>query len=146
MDLVNNAKWTRVSNAVAAGTTDVNSTGVDMNGYDDVTFVVDFGAITATAVTSVKAQQSDDDAVADAYSDLEGTSVSVADDDDAGIVVLQVHKPLKRYVRCVIDRGTENAVIDTAVAVQSMAHEEPVTQDSTVVGSEYHVSPAEGTA
>ena len=53
-------KITRVSNAVAAGTSDINSSSVDMQGYDAVEFVVLFGAIVATAVTSVKAQQSSD--------------------------------------------------------------------------------------
>ena len=40
-------KLTRVSNAVAAGTTDINSSSVDMTGFDGVAFVVALGAITA---------------------------------------------------------------------------------------------------
>ena len=76
------SKLTRVSNAVAAGTTDINSSSVDMTAHDGVLFVVAFGAITATAVTSIKAQQSSDDGVADAWSDLAGTAVTVADTDD----------------------------------------------------------------
>lgn len=147
MNLSRHGKVTRVSNAVAAGTTDINASSVDMQGYDSVTFYYLFGAITATAVTSCKAQQSSDDAVADAFADLTGTSITVADDDDNQVVVLEVDRPRERYVRPVVDRGTANAVLDGIIAVQTKAQVEPVTHDSTtVVGSEYHHAPAEGTA
>jgi len=146
-NLTRAAKLTRVSNAAAAAQTDVNCTGVDMKGFRSVTFIVAFGAIDPTAVTSIKAQQSDDDGSTDAYSDLEGTSISVAADDDNQLVALEIDEPLKRYVRCVIDRGTADAVVDSVVALQYNAHSEPVTHDSTtVVASEYHHAPAEGTA
>jgi len=52
-NLVNDAKWVRVSNAVSAGTTDINSTGVDTSNCDEVTFAVHFGTI--TSVTNVSA-------------------------------------------------------------------------------------------
>jgi hypothetical protein len=46
-----------------------------------------------------------------------------------------------------VDRGTANAVIDGIIAIQYNANVEPVTHDSTtVVGSEFHHAPAEGTA
>ncbi|NQU38201.1 MAG: hypothetical protein HQ526_11490 [Actinobacteria bacterium] len=146
-NLTKQGKVTRVSNAVVAGTTDINSSSIDMQGFDAVTFYVCFGAITASAVTSVKAQQSSDDAAADAFADLLGTGITVADDDDNQVVALEVNEPRERYVRCVVDRGTANAVVDSIIAVQTRAGVEPVTHDSTtVVGSEWHHAPAEGTA
>ena len=42
------AKVTRVMNAVAAGTSDQNSSSVDMTGFEGCQFVLMFGAITAT--------------------------------------------------------------------------------------------------
>jgi len=144
MNLLNNNKLTRVNNAVAAGTTDVESASVDMKSFESVTFLVAFGAITATAVTSVKVQQSADDST---FNDLAGTGVTVADDDDNQVVAVEVHAPLDRYVRCVVDRGTANAVVDGIIASQSGPDAAPVTHDATtVVDTEVHHAPAEGTA
>jgi hypothetical protein len=146
MDLNANSKVTRVMNAVAAGTTDQNSTGVDMAGFDSVTFVVLLGTLTATQVTSVKLQQSD--VVGSGYTDLEGTdSGNLADDDDDQCVVVTCNRPTKQFVRATILRGTANAVIDGVLAIQTMANAKPTTHDaSTVFGGESHSSPDEGTA
>ena len=141
-----NVKVTRVSNAVAAGTTDVECTGVDMTGFNSITFMAAFGTITGSAVTSVKAQASDDDGSTDTYSDLEGTSITVADDTDNKVVLLEVVKPTKKYIRLVIDRGTQNAVVDGAFAFQTGLRSGPVTQPTSVLGSEIHETPDEGTA
>jgi len=146
MNISKGAKLTRVINYTAAATSDVNGSTIDMKGYDSVTFIVGFGTITAGAVTSVKVQQDSDSAMGSA-ADLAGTAITVADDDDNQLVMLEVNQPRERYVRCVVDRGTQNAVIDFGLALQSKASSEPVTHDSsTVVGSEFHQAPAEGTA
>ncbi|OHB68812.1 MAG: hypothetical protein A2V70_11345 [Planctomycetes bacterium RBG_13_63_9] len=145
-NLTKGCKLTRVINATAAGTSDVNGSTIDMKGYDSVVFIVGFGEITATAVTSIKAQQGAASNMSDA-ADLLGTAISVADDDDDQIVALEVVKPQERYVRVVVDRGTANAVIDFGIALQHAAQTEPVTHDpTTVIGSECHHAPSEGTA
>ena len=143
MNISRGVKFTRVLDAVAAGTSDQNSSSVDMKSFDAVTFVVGFGAITASAVTSIKLQGSAD---ASAWSDLAGTAITVADTDDDKIVLAEINQPQHRYVRCVVDRGTQNAVIDFAVALQSKANKAPVTQSSSVLGSEFAQAPAAGTA
>jgi hypothetical protein len=138
-------KFTRVNNAAAAATTDIETASVNMVGFESVVFQVAFGTITGSAVTSVKLQQSSDDGVADAFSDLEGTGLTVADTDDNDTFYLECVKPQKQYVRCVVDRGTQNAVVDGVWAFQYNVRHEPVTQ-----GADAHVeatySPVEGTA
>ncbi len=148
MNLANETKIIRHSNAVAAGTTAITpSSGIDMKGFDSCLFLASFGAIVSGAATSVKVQQSSDDGVADGYSDLEGTSVTVADDDDNQVVAVEVVKPQKRYLKMIVSRATQNATLDGIVAILSGAKHVPTTHDSaTVVGSETHVSPNEGTA
>lgn len=147
MKLTEKNKVTRVSNAVAAGTSDINSSSVDMSGFETVQFIVAFGAITATAVTSIKVQQSSDDGASDTWADLAGSAQTVADDDDNQIFQVEIHQPRERYLRCVVDRGTANAVIDGIVAIQGGAQKTPVTHDATTVGgTELHNGPAEGTA
>jgi hypothetical protein len=145
-NLTTSNKLTRVINATATGTTDINGSVIDMQGFDSVTFIVGFGTINASAVTSIKAQQGAASDLSDA-ADLAGTSITVADDDDNQIVALEVVSPRERYVRVVVDRGTQHCVVDFGIALLSCAGVEPVTHDSTtVIGSECHLAPAEGTA
>lgn len=139
----NQIKTTRVNNAAAAATTDIDSSSVDMLDYEGVRFTVLFGAIVAGAATSVKAAQSADDST---FNDLEGTSQTVADDDDNQAFIIDVWRPIDRYVRVTVDRGTQNATVDGIVAEQYGPRVLPPTNDSTVGGQEVHASPAEGTA
>ncbi|MCK6475330.1 MAG: hypothetical protein L6Q35_00695 [Phycisphaerales bacterium] len=143
-----NCKVVRCKNAVAAGTTDItDATGVDTSGFEEVTFLVPFGAITGSAVTSIKAQQSEDDGSSDAYSDLEGSSVTVADDQDNKVAILSIRRPLKKYVKCVVLRATQNSAIDGIIAILRHPRVRPVTQDTTVMAaSEELAGPSEGTA
>lgn len=144
--LLNEIKITRVMNAVAAGTTDQNSSEVDMQGWDGVMFIAAFGALTATQVTQIKAQQDVVTGMAGA-ADLAGTLVGpLADGDGNKCLVLDVYRPQERFVRCVVDRGTANAVIDGVIAIQYRGRLQPTTQPASVAFSEAHASPAEGTA
>lgn len=137
----------RVMNAVAAGTSDQNSTGVSMEGYNGVLFIAAFGALTATQVTLLKAQQSDDDGVGDAYSDLEDSATAaLADADGNKMLVIDIWKPKKKYVRATIDRGTANAVIDGVIAIRYNARSVPTTFGSTVKELVALEGPDEGTA
>lgn len=142
MNLSKAAVFTRVSNAVAAGTSDVESSSVDMKGFQSAAFIVSLGAITTAAVTSAKLQGSSDNS---SFSDLEGTGVTIADDDDNQIFVLDIDNPRHRYIKCVVDRGIQNAVVDSIVAAQYKAQIEPVTQPATTT-VEYNHAPAAGTA
>lgn len=142
MNLSKASKLTRVSDAVAAGTSDVNSTSVDMKGFDAVQFIVAFGAITGGAVTSCKLQGSSDNTN---FSDLEATAVTVADDDDNQLFALDLSHPRQRYIRCVVDRGTQNAVLDGIIAQQYLPGREPVTQPATTT-TEVNLNPSAGTA
>lgn len=137
----------RVLNAVAAGTTDQNGGTIDLsadNGYRGCLFMVAFGTLTATQVTSIKAQESADDST---WTDLAGTkSIELADTDGNKVLLLDVYRPNKRYIRVVVDRGTANAVIDGAWALLYENNLEGTAQSTDVAGSEVHISPAAGTA
>lgn len=129
----------------AAGTSDLTSEAVDMAGFEAARFTCGFGAITSGAVTSTKVQQCDTSG--GSYADLAGTAQTVADDDDNQIVITEIVKPRERYLKHVVDRGTQNAVIDFLIVELFGAKKLPVADDSaTVIAREVHVSPAEGTA
>jgi hypothetical protein len=130
--------------AGAAGTSDINGTILDMQGFNGVLMVVRMGEITASAVTSIKAQQ-DTDVAGGTMADLAGTAQTIADTDDDKTFYIDLYRPTERYVRLVVDRGTQNAVVASASYIQYGAHLAPTTHGTGVSG-ELHISPAEGTA
>lgn len=145
--LLDRVSISRVMNAVAAGTTVQTSSAIDMQGYEGVLLIAALGTLTDTQVTALKAQQSDDDGSSDAYGDLEGTLVGpMANDDDNQLLVLDVYRPAKRYLKAVVNRATANAVIDGVIAIRYGARELPTDQPASVAFSEAHVTPDEGTA
>jgi hypothetical protein len=147
MNLTKSTKITRVLNATAGGFGDTITTdSVDMKGFESVTFLVALGACAGTATGVVKAQQSADDGAVDSFADLLGTGIAYDADSDNKLVLLEVVNPLERYVKCAIARAAANSAIDAIIAIQSGPALEPIVQGSTVIGSELHASPAEGTA
>lgn len=147
--MTNLSKDVKFSQAVtvtngAAGTTDINGATLDMAGYESVLVMVTMGAIVANAVTSIKMQQGAESDLSDA-ADLADTGQAVADSDDEETFFIDLIKPSERYVRLVVDRGTQNATVASATYMQYGALKKPVTHGGSVSG-EIHASPAEGTA
>lgn len=127
----------------AAGTTDITGATCDLQGaLGGVTMLVEMGAITGTAVTSIKAQESADGST---WADLEGTSQTIADTDDEKAYYIEITRPLKRYARVYVDRGTANAVVSAAFYLVHGLRESNPTHGTGVSG-ELHHSPAAGTA
>lgn len=146
---MNLSKNTKISQAItvtngAAGTTDINGAALDMTGWEGVLMVITFGAITTNAVTSIKAQQGQASNLSDG-ADLEGTAQAIADSDDEKTFYIDVYRPQERYVRLVVDRGTQNAVVASAEYIQYGPKAAP-TSHGTNVSGETHISPSEGTA
>ena len=127
-----------------AATSDINGAILDMTGFDAVLMAVRFGAITATAVTSIKAQQGAASDMTDA-ADLAGTGQTVAVADALEMFVIDLMRPREQYVRVVVDRGTANAVIEDAWYLQYRAKALPTTQGSGI-NAEQHLAVTEGTA
>lgn len=149
MNGINLSKLAKISTAITptagvAGTSDINGTTLDMEGFESVLVIVRMGTITASAVTSIKMQQGAASDMSDA-ADLAGTAQTIADDDDDETFYIDLHQPTERYVRLVVDRGTQNAVVASANYIQYNGSVFPVTHGTGVSG-EFHQSPAEGTA
>lgn len=129
----------------AAAATAITSSAVDTLGFDECTFIVPLGTIVSGAVTSMKVQQSSDDAVSDAYDDLTGSNQAILDTDDDKVKYFTVVRPGKRYLKCVVSRATQNATIGGIIAILSQAGSRPVSQGTNVAGEQF-LSPVEGTA
>lgn len=141
-NLTPNVKTIRVSNAVAAGTTDIDCTAVDMTGYNSVRFIALFGTLTTTHVTKLVIKQSSDNGSTDDYTTIL-TGTAMADGDSNKVLIAEVNFPGKRYVRCTVDRGTANAVIDGVIAELFNADLRPVTADSSVSAQNVVNNPSE---
>ena len=129
-----------------AGTTDIACDELDMSGWDNVLMIVAFGAITGSAVTSIKAQQDTVTGMGSA-ADLLGTSQTVADSDDNKVFYIDLCRPMERFVRCYIDRATQNAVVSSVLYVQYNGNSVKLPPShGTGVSGEVHNEPVEGTA
>lgn len=130
----------------AAGDTDIDGDTLDMDGFEGVMFVAVMGTITATAVTAMLVEQGEESDMSDAE-ELAGTQITIEDDDDEEVFVIDIYRPTDRYIRPVIERGTANAVVQTVLGIQYGARELPTELAVTdAVNYEAHVSPEEGTA
>ena len=129
----------------AAGTSDINGVTLDMSGWDGVLMLCTFGAITSGAVTSIKAQQDTASGMGTA-ADLAGTAQTIGDTDDEKTFYIDLYRPAERYVRLVVDRGTQNAVVSDAIYIQYKGTSLPVASHGSNVSGETWISPAEGTA
>lgn len=143
------SRRTKISQAVtvtngAAATTDINGVTLDMAGFMGVMIMVTMGAIVSGAVTSIKAQQGAASDLSDA-ADLEGSAQVIADTDDEKTFYIDIYRPAERYVRLVVDRGTQNATVASATYIQYGSRKPPTTHGSNVSG-ETKYTPSEGTA
>lgn len=136
-------KFDLVAAAATSAGTAVDGSSVDMQGYDAVCFFCQIA--TANAGNYLKASQSEDDGVADAFSDLAGSKTIV--DTDGDIAILDVRKPMKRYVKPHIIRAGANTVTGQIFAIRYNSRKGPQANDVANVSNLVQlVSPSEGTA
>ena len=145
MQLGKNA-YIRTALDYASGNSDRNGETMDMQHAEGVLMIVKFATIAGGATTTVKAQSGAESGMGDA-ADLESTGISVADDDDNQIFIIDLYRPQERYVRLVVDKDGSNATAESAVYVKYGVRKAPVDNDvADEVTYELHVSPDEGTA
>jgi hypothetical protein len=143
--LFENSKITLAFNSTdgALGTGTINGGILDMQLWDSCLVIVTFAAINTGATTTIKLQQDTDSAMG-AAADLTGTSQSVADTDDGKAFYIDIHRPLERYIRCVVGRASGSSVC-SCLYIQYNGKSHPSTHGSGVSGENFE-SPAEGTA
>jgi hypothetical protein len=143
-NLINEVKITKIAAAAGAATTDVETSVIDMSGYDGVMIFCAIG--TANAGNYIKAQQGTDATVTDA-ADLEGSKVVATGNGD--VVTLDVFQPKERYIKGIVKRGASTTVGEI-YALQYKMSKAPQNNGQVATRSGYIgkflQSPAEGTA
>lgn len=130
MPFVEDYKLSRVIAAQANGTETLNSSVVDMQGFDSVAFLVAAGSITGgiendNMVATV--QQGDQSDGSDATSTSATLALTGADDNKTMVVDCVAVK--QRYVRLQLFRS---GVLEGVWAIQYNGADKPVTQGSTI--------------
>lgn len=140
--LTNRVKLTKVADPSTSSTASVNTSILDMAGYEGVVFFTSLG--TANSGNLIKVQQDAANSTA-SMADLTGTSVSSGSSDED--VWVDVHRPEKRYVRAQVVRDGAASTLGDVWAIQYGPRTLPVdnTTSGTITG-EQHLRPLEGTA
>jgi len=118
---------------------------IDMSGYQGCLIIVKMAAITSGAATSIKAQTDTTSAFSSAQ-DIEDSSMTIADDDDDQIFILDVKNPPERYLRVYLSRATQTAAA-SGIYVRYGPDTMPQTNDvDDEVTTETHIWADNGTA
>jgi hypothetical protein len=140
--LLKNCLFTKTSVAAVAAVDDITDGSIiDLQGYDSVCFVAILGEVTAAAVVTLKAYCGDAAALGDgAYKTTTATVTAAGNDTDNNLLILDVVRPGKRYVRGDLVRDTQNAVVDSIIAIKYNAKNVPVTQGADVADGDVSVN------
>lgn len=140
--LLKASKFDKVLVATAAGTGDtLNGDILDLQNCDSVTGIAILGDVTVDAVLTLKAYTGNDSALADgAYETVTATVTATATSADDKLLILDVVKPGKRYVRFDLVRATANAVVNGIIGIRYNFRSIPTNQSADVVDSDISIN------
>ncbi len=148
LNLLKDAKCVKIQNGAAAAQTLVTSSTIDTTGYDSVLLIADLAAVTDGCVLQLTAQDgaaaNGSDAAnitapagpfAAAGATVQTVAVTAATSSNKALL-LDVQKPLKRYLTATLSRTTQNAVVNSIWAILYNAAVKPVAaQDTSILAS-----------
>lgn len=132
--ILKNCSISRLANAAAAGQTDVESSLLDMRGYQRATVIAVFGSITAGGGISLQVQTGDLSNGSD-MANITGALAEGDSDDDNRCLVVEVANVTGRYIRGVVSRSGQDSVVDAILAIRSGGQYHPETQPASVADS-----------
>lgn len=131
--LSKDASFTVVENAAAAGTTDLVTDTSDMQGFDSIIYLVKLGDVTSGSVIQFTIASNPTDSASGGTTEKANTEITAgASDYDNKLLLIDLHRPSQRYVYGTLRIDTQNAVVDSIIAIRYNAKTVPITQGSTV--------------
>ncbi len=131
--------------AYVSGTAARDGATLDMLGYDGVLAIMTCAAIAGSAAGDIHFETATDSGFSGG-TDLLGTKIAVADDDDDEIFVAELNKPLERYVRAVVTKNAAQAQAESVLYIQYKGVKRPeINTVADLVTYELNISPARGT-
>jgi hypothetical protein len=146
MNITDDAKIVLHSGSVASGSDAIEPDGgVDCRGFQGVTFFVAMGAVDPGAEVIISAQVSDDDGVDDDWTSIKTSAMTVTDDSDGKVIVLDVHHPPKAFVRCRVQRAVQDSAVSSILAILYDPSRRATARHATISGLKHLADPALGT-
>lgn len=139
-NLSKNVKITVVSPAAVAGTTQIDSSVLDMTGFDGVMFIALTGDVTSGSVLTLTVKGNTANSTSSPAPVTQKATAAVtagATDSDSMALMVDVDKLTMRYVFASLTRTTQNAVIGGIIAIQYRGTYMPTTQDVSVIASAF---------
>lgn len=132
-----------IEDSVAAGKATTVGEIVDIKGFNSACFIYKLGAVTDGAAITLKVYESAAANMANA-AELAGASAAIAvtASDSEKMLVVDILRPRKRYLRPTIVTATQNVEIDSAFAILYNPATKPVVQPTAVGVNTLVVSPA----
>jgi len=129
-------KTIRVKNAVVAGTSDQDTSVVDMAGYDACRFIWLLGDVTTSSVLQAEGFSNSASSTSSPSPVEEAETEAFtagASDADNKLLIVDMFKPTGRYVFSRLNRADQNAVIDGCICELYRTRSQPQTADSSVL-------------
>lgn len=136
MNFVKEVKHTRVSNGVAAGTSDFFTSYVDNQNFDGVVMTALLGTVTGsgTCVFSLWGATSST-ASTTGYTAISGATISITAGEDNKFLTVEASRPRQRFIRGKLVRAVGNVVVDGVLAQQHSPRKLPVTHSTSTYGA-----------
>ena len=146
-NLLTNVEFRRVLNRNAGTPGTIDCTIVDMAGYEAVTFIAAFQTVVNDAVVTLRAAQFTASTSGSMVTSTATTGAITSDGTTIALsnkcLAITVVKPRDRYVECQVVVATQNAPIDSVIAILSGPRDRPTTQGSTVQSSATFLTPGD---
>lgn len=136
-NLANDVKISWVKALIASNaSTDGNTAILDMSGWDGVVFITPVTTATTGSVTALTVEASTTNA--DTYmAAITGAVATKTSPSNGTLLIVDVYRPLKRYVQGVITSATQAATFDATIAIQYRGIKAPVTvADNTTIAAQ----------
>ena len=142
--LIDCIKYQEISAPLSAGTADTDSDILDTQGSDGVMFIVPITDCVDTGVLTLTMEHSATNSAGAMVATAATTAVTSAANDDLNdkAVILDVQRPVNRYVRLNFVSSVANIATGTVSAILYKLRDEPTTQGADVAGSAKFVNPA----
>ena len=130
----------------AADDTDSNSDRIDMTGWDGVVFIAPVTDSVATGVATLKVEQNtaDSDTGMAALSGASAAATCAVNDDlNDKLLVVDVYRPLERYVQGVRTSGTADIAFGTLIAILYNGKKLPPAEHASILELAAVAGPAE---
>lgn len=145
MNLSKEIKITVVSVGDTAAQTELDTSVLDMAGYDGVMFVAVTGDVTTGCVLTLTAKGNTASSVSSPAPVTQKATAAFTADGTSGdnkALMVDVYRPPMRYIFAALTRTAANAVVGPILAIQYCANAKPTTQDATVIASAFGVGVA----